>query len=41
MRIRRIVGVYRPTAKNGLVKELFDRWASGVAPKPMRTRATN
>jgi len=24
-RIRRIVGVYRPTAKNGLVKELFDQ----------------
>ena len=24
-RIGRIVGVYRPTAKNGLVKELYDR----------------
>jgi FkbH-like protein len=24
-RIRRIVGVYRPTAKNGLVKELYDQ----------------
>jgi predicted enzyme involved in methoxymalonyl-ACP biosynthesis len=24
-RIRRIVGVYRPTGKNGLVKELYDQ----------------
>ena len=24
-RIRRIVGVYLPTAKNGLVKELYDQ----------------